>query len=360
MRTVSTEQLWERLAAAGLVSGKIAPPTGQHSPWFVRAMLGFAGWIGALFLLGFVAASLQFVIRSDGVSVIIGAAVCAAAAFLFRASRGKDFAVQFGLAMSFAGQALFISGLMGLFKWESGFSYVAVAVFETALVAVVVNSIHRVVSSFAAAVSLSLALSSYGLQQSAPALITLGIAVVWLDELRWAAQGSLVRPVGYGLVLAAAFVNGALLTHGLMWLDIARGTRVFVTPLYWAGMILNSTVFIYAVLRLLLREGLGLDGRLARVAVIAALVIALSSFKAPGVITGLIIVLLGFANGNRVLTALGMMALLAYLSHYYYQLQATLLVKSVSLGATGIVLLAARFALFKLWPEKEPGGGHHA
>jgi len=102
MRNISTEQLWHRLAEAGLVIGESAPMADRHSPWFVRAMLGFAGWLGALFLFGFVGVSLQFILTNPTASLITGASVCAAAAFIFRVSRGKDFAVQFGLAVSFA------------------------------------------------------------------------------------------------------------------------------------------------------------------------------------------------------------------------------------------------------------------
>jgi hypothetical protein len=361
MRTTSTEQLWDRLAAAGLVRGKSAPPAEQQSPWFVRVMLGFAGWIGALFLLGFVGASLQFVLKSREASLITGAAVCVAAAFVFRASHGKNFAVQFGLAMSFAGQALFIFGLMDIFRSESGFSYLVIAVFEAVLAAVIINAIHRVVSAFAAAVTLGFALSSFGIPHLAPALITAGFVIVWLNELAWADRGSLVRPVGYGLVLAAIYINGALLMHQHMWLGgMAKSSPEIVRLSYWAGIILNSAVFIFAVSRLLGREGLGFNERLAQVALVAALAIAVSSFKAPGIITGLVIVLLGYANGNRVLTGLGIFALIAYLSHYYYQLEATLLIKSAALAATGMVLLVARFVLNRVWPDEAQRGGSHA
>jgi len=361
MMGISREQLWNRLQAAGLAVGEIASPVDQPSPWFVRAMLGFAGWIGALFLLGFVGASLQFVIRSSEASLMTGAVICVAASFIFRASRGRDFAVQFGLATSFAGQALFMSGLMGIFRWGSGLGYIGITVFEAVLAAVIINSVHRVVSSLAAAVSLSFALSAYGVPHIAPVLITLGVAVVWLYELKWAGRGSLVRPVGYGLVLAAIYINGALLMNEPVWLGgMAGSSPEFVKLSYWAGVFLNSAVFIFVVSRLLVREGLGFDERLAQVALIAALAIAISSFRAPGIITGLIIVLLGYAHGNRVLTGLGIFTLIAYLSHYYYQMQATLLVKSAALVATGLVLLIARFALDRVWPDKKSRGGSHA
>ena len=364
MRTISTEQLWDRLAAKGLVIGEKPPRADHHSPWFVRVMLGFAGWLGAVFLLGFVGVSLQFIIDSNTASLFTGAAACAAAAFIFHASRGKDFAVQFGLAVSLAGQALFIWGLWKIFNGESaGVRYLAIAVFEALLAAFIINTIHRVASTLAAAVSFSFALLSFHTPHIAPALITAGFAVVWLNEPAWSARGSLVRPVGYGLVLAAMCINGTLLIgDGPLWL----GHRVnnnsgFVMFSYWAGILLNGAVFLFVVSRLLGREGLRFDSRLAQVALVAALAITLSSFKAPGIITGLVIVLLGYANGNRVLTGLGIFALIAYLSHYYYQLETTLLIKSAALVATGMVLLVARFVLSRVLPDKaEEGGGNHA
>ncbi len=73
MNSLSTEQLWDRLAEENLVTGERAPTPDRHSPWFVRVMLGFAGWIGALFMLGFVGASLSFIIKSSTASLIAGA-----------------------------------------------------------------------------------------------------------------------------------------------------------------------------------------------------------------------------------------------------------------------------------------------
>ncbi len=362
MLTPSVEKLWARLAAAGLVIGEKPPRrTEQQSPWFVRVMLGFAGWIGALFLLGFVGMSLQFVFRSSTASLFVGAGLCTGAAFLFRAAQGKDFAVQFGLAMSFAGQALFIYGLMDIFRLGNGVRYLSVMVFESFLAAVIMNAIHRVVCAFAAAVSLCFALSSLGVPYIAPAILTAGLAVVWLNELTWADRGQLVRAVGYGLVLAAMYMNGALLMHTYIWL----GGMANISPavgrfFHWAGIILNSAVFLFVVLRLFNREGIGLDDRLVQVALVAAVVIAGASFKAPGIIVGLVIVLLGFANGNSVLTGLGIFALIAYLSHYYYQLQATLLIKSASLAATGMVLLVTRFVINSVWTDSMRKGEHHA
>jgi len=362
MNSLSTEQLWDRLAKENLVIGEMAPTLDQHSPWFVRVMLGFAGWIGALFMLGFVGTALSFIIKSGTASLIAGSIVCVGAAVIFRVSQGKDFAVQFGLATSFAGQALFIFGLMETFHWRNGLSYLSVTVFEAVLAGVVVNEIHRGATAFAAAISLSLALWWYGVPYLAPSLITAAVAVVWMHELTWADRGSILRPIGYSLVLAALYSNGVLLMHGYSWL-LGRGAEnspVLARLSYWTGVLMIGAVFLYTVFRLAAREGFNIKDRPTQAALFAAAAIAIASYKAPGIATGLVIVLLGFANANRVLTGLGVFSLIAYLSLYYYQLQATLLVKSASLVATGLVLLAARFALNTFWPATSDEGENHA
>jgi len=361
VNSLSTEQLWVRLAEENLVTGERTPALERHSPWFVRLMLGFAGWMGALFMLGFVGASMSFVMRSGSASMITGAFICLGAAAIFRLSEGKDFIVQFGLATSFAGQALCIFGLMDILNWRNGVSYLSVAVFEAVLAAIVANEIHRGATSFAAAVGLSLALWWYGVPSLAPALITAAIAVVWLHEFSWADKGSLLRPIGYSLVLAALYCNGTLLMHGYSWL----GRGAFSSPAlgmfsYWSSRLLIGAVFLYTVAQLTAREGFGIKDRPTQVALLAALAIATASFKAPGIATGLVIVLLGFANANRVLAGLGIFSLIVYLSLFYYQLQATLLVKSASLVATGVVLLVARIAVNRLWPDDSRQGEHHA
>jgi len=362
MSSFTPEQLWDRLAEKTLVTDEMAPLPDQHSPWFVRLMLGFAGWIGALFLLGFVGASLAFIIRSSTASLIAGVLVCVGAAVIFRVSKGKDFAVQFGLATSFAGQALFIFGLMDIFHWRDGISYISVTIFEAVLAAVVANEIHRAATAYAAAVSLSLVLWWYGVPYLAPAFITAACAVAWMHEFSWADKGSIVRPIGYGLVLAALYSNGALLMHGYLWL-LGRGAATspeLARLSYWTAVLMTGAVLVYTVFRLAAREGFGINDRPAQASLFAAAAIAIASYKAPGIATGIVVLLLGFANANRVLAGLGVFSLIAYLSLYYYQLQATLLVKSVSLIATGLMLLVARIALNAFWPIPEQEGERHA
>jgi uncharacterized membrane protein len=69
------------------------------------------------------------------------------------------------------------------------------------------------------------------------------------------------------------------------------------------------------------------------------------TLKAQGIGLATIILLVGYAQGNRVLAGLGIFSLLAYLTYYYYSLQFSLLEKSIWLIVCGGALLVVRFGL---------------
>ena len=64
---VTAAALWARLSADGLVEGEMPEPGRPASPWYVRTMLGIAGWIGALFLLAFLGAAFSLLVDDCGV-----------------------------------------------------------------------------------------------------------------------------------------------------------------------------------------------------------------------------------------------------------------------------------------------------
>ncbi|MBI1889927.1 MAG: DUF4401 domain-containing protein [Burkholderiales bacterium] len=355
MNAMTREELWALLRGKALVEGDM-PPAAVSSPWYVRVMLGIAGWIGALFLMGFVGAAFAFVMKSAAASLILGLITCAVACFIFRAARDNDFITQFGLAVSLAGQGMFMVGLINAFKPDLFAVFFGVALFEALLAALVPNALHRVLTSAAAVAALSYALHRLGVVGLAPGVAAAGMAMVWLDERRWADKAW--RPVGYGIVLAMLHIEvthsfQAFLTH-----EFSRAPGWLAHHGYLIGSGLTSAVFVWTVTRLLTRESIGLSSKTGVAAIVAAIVVGIVAFPAPGAVTALLILLLGFAASSRILMGLGIMALLGFVSHYYYQLQTTLLEKSAVLAAIGIALLVARLALHKAFLSEESEAAH--
>jgi len=82
-----------------------------------------------------------------------------------------------------------------------------------------------------------------------------------------------------------------------------------------------------------------------RATALAAGAVAAAAWFVSGLLAAGILLLVAFAVGHEVLMGLGVIALLATLSRYYYGLEATLLIKSAALAATCVALLAARYGM---------------
>ncbi len=356
---MNTTELWERLLLAGLVQGAEPEAAAGRSPWFVRVMLGVAGWFGALFLLIFVGLGLSSIIKNAGAALVVGVAACGVASAIFRKLPENDFASQFAFAVSLAGQALIVLGIAD----SIGSKSVAVvgsviSVVQAVLFWVVPNYVHRIWAGASGACALAMALADMGLLAITPALVLVAFAWVWLKEFDFAEQGSLVRAGGYGLALAAVVIAVMHGERSIAWILDQRRTPVGGLIGMWIGAALTSAALIWAVVQLLARENVSRDSAQGKIAIIGAIILAVATLKAPGIGPAAAVLVIGFANGNRILAGLGILALLCYLSHYYYSLQLTLLEKSGVLASTGIALLAARLLLHRYWPAPKEGASH--
>jgi hypothetical protein len=353
---MTAAELWERLRAGAMVEGEMPEPELAASPWYVRAMLGIAGWIGALFMIAFVGAAFFFIMSNAAFAAIAGAACCAGAYALFRAFEGNDFAEQFGLAVSLVGQILLAVGFAQFLDMEGPLFYLAVAAVQSGLALAVPNFLHRVLTSGGAAVALALAINQLSLNGLAAPLLCAGLVVIWLEPRLWAVQGRLWRPVGYGLVLALLLVETFRLFGAEDLFGLARektGWLALHGPLL--GRALTAALLVWTAVLSCRRQGFPPGSRTALAAAGAAILFGLLSLKAPGLASATLILLLGFAAGNRILGALGILSLLGFVAHFYYSLQASLLEKSAILAVTGLCLLAAHFALARLFGAAEAG-----
>lgn len=353
MSTLTTQKLWQQLQQQDLVVGDMPPASDLASPWYVRVMLGVAGWIGASFLFGFVGVGFEWVIKSPEASMLFGIAGCAAAFAIFRMAQHNDFANQFGLAVSMAGQGLFIFGLFDAFKTESFIVYFIIFAFQSVLAILIPNFIHRVLVSWSAMLALTFALFRLDIVGIASCIAAVGFSIIWTNESCWAKHGTRWRPIGYGLALALLQIetmNFFVYELWDMWIHTEPSWWIRHSPLISTTLV--TLTFLWVVKRLLDREAILLSSHIGIIAIGAALLLGALSFVAHGMTTALLILLLGFATGNRLLMGLGLLALGGFISHYYYQLQHTLLFKSMVLAGSGAVLLMVRIGLQKYLPKE--------
>jgi uncharacterized membrane protein len=352
MKATARRELWDRLQTAGLVMGDL--PTAAASPWFIRAMLGFAGWIGALFILGFVGTGFAMVVRSAGAAAVAAVICCGAAYGIFRLASRGDFANQFGLATGLAGQALFCLAIFQKFPGDNPLGYALLFCVEAVLTVCMPNFVHRIFTTLGAVAALSLGLSQAGLYSLALPAITAGCALVWRGEQRLATRADLWQPVAYGLALGvlqtaatslfAGELPGIFHRSGGGWL---HGFEQEI------GTALVVLVFLAVTVHILQQLAIDTTSTEGVAIIIGALLFLGISFPAHGLAAAALILILGFAGGNRVLFGLGLLAMASFLSHYYYQMQETLLFKSMILGSSGALLLLVRWGIGALFPVTE-------
>jgi uncharacterized membrane protein/uncharacterized membrane-anchored protein len=150
-------------------------------------------------------------------------------------------------------------------------------------------------------------------------------------------------PLAWALVCLTqlvAWVAPAPSTSGLsaVWLQ-TPGLLVL-----WLAFALLAPV----VLGALLWRARGLSLRLGAAAPLALAVASLGWTGAPGIGLALVWLILGHVQRRRALMVFGVLALLAYLARFYYQLDSTLLQKSLMLSLTGAWLLLCWIGLLRL------------
>ena len=359
------DALWRALAARGEVQGE--PAFAVRTPWAVRALMGAAGWLGALFFQLFIVGGVFAAVRGNGFGIAVtGIAMVALAAVLYRRDHGIALG-QFALAVSLGGQGLAIFGVaeglgLGNLAETTGF-WAGVAAFEAVLYVAIPNRLHRLLAALGiwacVAAILDIALVPAGshvwlhLSPGLGWIVPLACALAtWftLAEARLCADArhALLEPAADATLLAA--LGAALLvtgtSHPLAFLDAGQPA-----PLPSATGILTGVVLAGFALaecrRLAYRAGTTVA------VVLAALAFSLPMFAAPAVSAGGLAMGLALRRASLAWLGLGIAAILAGFVWYYSALQWTLLAKSATLVAAGVVLLGARQWLLRAAPVKE-------
>jgi len=340
-----TEELWTILHEAGVVEGDIPQIENPDSPWYVKVMLAFSGWLAALFLLGFIAIGFEFIIENTVISFFIGALMIGGA-FKLLQSPNNEFIEHLAFAISLAGQALVVFSFFDITRFGDEGVWCLVLLLETILAFCMPNFVHRVFSSAIATASLYMVLNGWGLPVLFVSIIMLLASWVWLNEFRFLKHLGRLRAIGYGLVLAVIPLKGTALFGyaGMGWSSYSK-SELWAYP--WLEESILAMVMIYILWHLIQRINHQVSIPVKSALLLTIPIVCLLSAEAPGFSVGLMIMLLGFAGSNRVLLGLGIASLLFFISSYYYLLDVTLLVKSQTLLMTGLILLAVRWCVLR-------------
>ena len=345
---MDTQQtIWRQLQKNNLISGEYQPSEKLDSPWFVKLLLAFSGWIASLFIFAFFLITLHDLVDSSTACLVLGSGLIFLAYLLLR-NDPHEFLEHLMLASSLAGQALIAWALFANELFSSPLhTWFAILIIQSVLCLLMPHYVHRVCSAFFASVALVLSFHYLHISVISSASLLFLVILLVLNEWRVVKWQPTFEAISYGVILLliplkACNVLGYQVSY---WL---RETSHAQFDTHYFDELLLIFAMLYLVLTLIQRSHhhFPLKSRLAIIG--ATICFCLLSMQASGITIGLAMLVLGFSNSSKVLQGLGISALLYYIVSYYYLLDLTLLEKAGSLLMVGLFILAVRFTLLKL------------
>jgi len=317
------------------------------APWFVQGLLALGSWIAALVIIAFGGVLLIVVFELDADSTfgmvlgIMGLGVFALGFLILKSSTEGIFANQFGTAIAAAGQAMVAIGT-GMY-FDSVVAAAVVSIPFCVLVATHANS--RALQTLSSASTVVLALLALGdLQFEFPLEITaLGVVAGAYLTLRPPLRD--LTPTALVLLMTgplAAIMAGFLNEFGVAYSFFLAG---------WGARAVYGALSAY-LFYTLWRQARDQPTRI-RIALFALAAVVLSVMLPPGGSAAITIIVLAFVLGSHLLAVLGIGLQIYALSKFYYDLDITLLTKSMILVGAGIIMLALWAVMIRTQPKEQ-------
>ncbi len=342
--SIEKQSIWQTLQQAKIVQGEEPKSDTIETFWHTKILLAISGWLAALFLFLFLGLEFYDTLRNPSVSLILGGLMIAGGFALLYTPK-NDFYENLALAISFAGQALIVWAIFQ--STDERMQWLLTSLFFVVIALVIPNYIHRVFGSFLAASTFSITLFLFGIPSIGNALIIFATAFLWLHEFDYPKYMSAQRAIGYGLVLTLIYINingSIFFSYNLIIENITHYDNIIWMPA-WIEEFFIGAIALYVAWQILKRYGHKFTDLHTLSVFVATMILSAISIEVYGVITSILILLLGFSNSNRVLMGLGIASLLFSISSYYYLLNITLLGKAQNLLILGLVLLAIYWLL---------------
>jgi len=316
---------------------------GPHddSPWYMQAVLGVGAWITTIAGLAFAWVVMDLVFGVDEpneVVAIVGAVLFAASLWLLHHRPEGPFVAHAAVAFATAGTMLAAAGI-GV---QAGSMWVAVVATLPFAAAAVWQQRSLLLQFLIASVTLVLLLIAiwdhwHQMVADLPALfVPFGVALLLYPPRRD------VRPAAFALLIVPQFLEVVIFSFETGW------TFWFGWPA--KGLLLAVFAFLFFVNWRRLVE--------PQVRVLAAaggLAVAVIAFLLPtGASAALVMLALGYTLGSRSLAILGAVAEIYFVWRFYWDMQETLLTKSIILMAAGAILLACYGLLIGVMRERRP------
>lgn len=305
---------------------------------FVGAFIGAIMFLGVLFILEF--------FKSEETVLFIGVA-CLVASLLFSRNRHVENVMfePITLVLGIMGQLITPWGIVAVFelKFSSFYPFFSITLIMASVVLVVSKNI--ILRYFA---SLTVCLSILGMIWQSKqfdlvhiliAFISIILIGMWLKEpkilSRYNFLSDYFNPVGFGLLTAMILILSITVNREF--------SQQYFTH-WWISSIIFLVLLLYVTWDTL--QQLDLQKWFWLVCVVILLLL-LPTISAPGIVASVVILVLGFRVGHSYISMIGIVSITYFMIAFYYNLNTTLLLKSIYLMVSGAFFIASFFILKK-------------
>jgi len=336
-----------------------------RSPWFISLFFGMSGILASLFFIGFLTLLLDNtgLLDSTLAVFIIGAILSVIGGFLFYNARIRHspFWNSLAFAITLAGQGYIAYALLAS-EIAEPLNIMLLLLVQLLMTVAIPNFIYRLLSATLALSCLFYLLNYYHLSEVSLGLLALITSVTHLQRYRLAAfiptkwrmnALEITNAIGYAsaYVLLSVSVYFIAAEYGNSFDSLDSYGEAFSYNYYLAQGLL-TLASLYAAYLILKRYHIKLLSAAGLLISAAIVLLGIMSIYVSGLLATSLIIIIATANSQRVLLGLGVIASVGYIFWYYYQLDTSLLVKSVSLFVIGIALLLLRWLLIKSYFAK--------
>ncbi|AMN66321.1 DUF4401 domain-containing protein [Psychrobacter sp. P11G5] len=329
----------------------------DDTPWFIHLFFGLSGLLASLFFIGFLTLILEQtgVLDSAIALFIIGTLLSAAGLALFKSkhSRRSTFMNSLAFAISIVGQIYIMFALLSN-ELEQPFSVWLFLLIQLIMTIVMPNFLYRLLSATVALGCMVYLLNFYSISEVSLGLLALITVVNHLQRYsllqriptKW-------RSSAFAITKAVAYASAIMLLSISIYFIAAEYGNSFLNSNetssynYFLAQGLLTLASLYAAHLILRRYQIKLLSAAGLMIASAIISLGIMSVYVSGLLATSLIIIIATANSQRVLLGFGIFALVSYIFWYYYQLDTSLLVKSVSMLIIGISLLMMRWLLVK-------------
>ena len=339
-----------------------------RSPWFISLFFGMSGILASLFFIGFLTLLLDNtgLLDSTLAVFIIGGILSVIGGFLFYNARIRHspFWNSLAFAITLAGQGYIAYALLAS-EIAEPLNTMLLLLVQLLMTVAIPNFIYRLLSATLALSCLFYLLNYYHLSEVSLGLLALITSVTHLQRYtlaafiptKWRMNAlEIMSAMGYAsayvlLSISVYFIAAEYGNSFANFNSLDSYGEAFSYNYYLAQGLL-TLASLYAAYLILKRYQVKLRSTAGLLISAAIVLLGIMSIYVSGLLATSLIIIIATANSQRVLLGLGVIASVGYIFWYYYQLDTSLLVKSVSLFVIGIALLLLRWLLIKSYFAK--------